>query len=595
MNLENVDQTPSRPPRVLIAIVIAVLLLGLLLFRESVLGWFGAGDATHAEGTASAAELSAETRDELRAALGAYEQVRLLLSADTIEGLPDHASDLAASLRAARERGPAPGDPLSKQLDDATAAAEALGQSPTIDQARTTFGELSAHLIAVVATSSELRSGWYLFSCPMVPDGRNLWLQPSSELDNPFMGQSMATCGSSERWPVSAPSTSPEGGNHLHSGHSPDEVAHWTCPMHPSVKQSREGACPICGMDLLPVSRRDVESGVLLVDESARRRIGVKTAVVREQPVELTIRAVGKTAFDESRLRDVTLKLKGWIERLYVNETGQPVRQGQPLLAVYSPELYAAQQEYLLALRSQRSARASGAPDRADYLVRGARERLRLWDLTDGQIRKIEETGQPVERVPVLSPVTGYVIEKNVVEGAAVEPGQRIYRIASLASIWIEADVYEQDLPQVRLGQRARVTFPYHPGRTLEGKITYVYPYLDPETRTGKIRIELPNPGLELRPEMFANVEILVDRGVRLVVPDSAVIRTGPRELVFLDLGDGRLRPKQVELGARSASGYEVLSGLEPGDVVVTSANFLISSESRLRSAEQVWTDQSDE
>ncbi|HUO84231.1 MAG TPA: efflux RND transporter periplasmic adaptor subunit, partial [Thermoanaerobaculia bacterium] len=182
-----------------------------------------------------------------------------------------------------------------------------------------------------------------------------------------------------------------------------------------------------------------------------------------------------------------------------------------------------------------------------------------------------------------------FVIEKDVVEGMALQPGQRLYRVAALDEVWVEADVYEQDLPHVKVGQNATITLPYVEDRTLTGKIAYVYPYLDPQTRTGKVRIQMPNADLQLRPEMYANVEIRIDRGVRLIVPDSAVIRTGPRELVFLDLGEGRLQPKEVRLGARSDAGYEVVSGLAAGDQVVTSANFLISSESRLRSAEDVW------
>lgn len=584
----NTPETRKRKVLIWSAVAVAVVLVAFFL-RDPLLNWFFPDRATTGKTeTVESAPMPPETVEEVRSALGAYEHIRLLLAADTIDGLGAHADELAALLRGAREYGLPTGSPVSQQLQEATAIADQLREASSIEQARSYFGELSAHLIAVVAEQPELRAGWHLFSCPMVEEPNNRWLQPSDEIENPFMGQAMSGCGSVASWPVSAPSvsTTTGGGVHLHDG---EEIAHWTCPMHPSVKQAGPGQCPICGMDLLPVSKRDIESGVLLVDDAARRRIGVKTAVVEEKPVELVIRAVGRTTFDESRLRDVTLKLKGFVERLYVNETGQSVRRGQPLLAIYSPELYSAQQEYLLAVRSQQSATQSGAPNRADYLVRAARERLRLWDISQAQIRQIEERGEPLERMPILSPVSGYVIEKDVVEGMAVQPGQRLYRVASLDAIWVEADVYEQDLPHVKVGQNARITFPYVEGETLAGRISYVYPYLDPQTRTGKVRIQMPNPKLELRPEMYANVEIRVDRGVRLVVPESAVIRTGPRELVFLDLAEGRLQPKQVRLGVRGDSGYEVLSGLSAGDRVVTSANFLISSESRLRSAEDIW------
>lgn len=571
---------------VYVAIVIVLLLLVLL--REPLTEWFMPDGRRAVEGVSSE-NIDEATVEEIRVALGAYEQIRLLLAADVVEGIGFHAAQLTSALRAASEYGPE--GAIGSHLRSATASAERLETELALEEARREFALLSRDLEAVMGASAELRDGWFLFSCPMV-DGPNHWMQPNDDLENPFMGQAMLSCGSMENWPKAAGSARPAANagtsEHIH----PDgEIAHWTCPMHPSVRQASEGACPICGMDLLPVSKRDVETGVLLVDEAARRRIGVKTAAVEERPVELTVSAVGRTTFDERRLRDVTLKLDGWIEKLYVNETGQPVRRGQTLLSIYSPELYSAQQEYLLALRSRDAARETSAPDRADYLVRAARERLRLWDLSDSQIASIEKSGEPLQRMPILSPVTGFVIEKNVVEGAAVNRGDRLFRVAALDTLWVEADVYEKDLSNVRVGQQALIRFPSVPGAETAGEITWVYPYLDPETRTGRIRIEIENPGLELRPEMFANVEIRVDRGLRTVVPDSAVIRTGPRELVFVDAGDGRLEPREVRLGARGDGVYEVISGVVPGEVVITSANFLISSESRLRSAAEVWED----
>jgi membrane fusion protein, copper/silver efflux system len=586
MNTQSDEPTMMNRRRVRILIAAIAIVLGIVLLWRPLTAWFAPeGRRTAARAQHAEIRLSDETVEELKSALGAYEQIRLLLVNDTIEGLAAHAAHLAASLRAARELGPPAGSPLAIHIELATASADALGLSETIEVARRHYQDVNEHLIPVVGSISRVREGWHVFSCPMV-EGFNQWMQPSEGIENPYMGQSMLTCGSSEIWPEPAPATAGAADGAVHV-HGDEEIAYWTCPMHPSVRQSGPGGCPICGMDLLPVSRRDVETGVLMVDQAARRRIGLRTAVAEERAVDLVVRAVGKTTFDESRLRDVTLKLKGWVERLYVNETGQAVRRGQPLLAIYSPELYAAQQEYLLALRSQAAAQHTGAPGRADYLVRATRERLRLWDLSDAQIRQIEQNGEPIQRMPILSPVSGFVIEKNVFEGSAVEPGQRLYRVAALDSVWVEADVYERDLQHVRVGQNAVITLPNVPGRRLEGKLTFVFPYLDPQTRTGKVRIQLPNPDLELRPEMYANVEIRIDRGVRLVIPDSAVIQTGPRSLVFLDIGEGRLKPQEVQLGARTNGAYEVLSGVEPGDVVVTSANFLISSESRLRSAAQ--------
>jgi Cu(I)/Ag(I) efflux system membrane fusion protein len=268
---------------------------------------------------------------------------------------------------------------------------------------------------------------------------------------------------------------------------------------------------------------------------------------------------------------------------------GQRVRKGEILFTLYSPELYSAQEEYLAALGSQSAAAGTSAPARADYLVGAARERLRLWDLRDWQIDQLAERGSPLEHIPVVSPVGGVVIEKMVVEGGAVEPGMKLYRIAGLETVWVEAEVYESELSLVSVGQEAEVILPYLTDKRFHGKVSFVYPYLGDQTRTGRVRIELSNPNLELRPDMYADVELSIDRGDRLVVPVEAVLHAGPRRLVFLDLGKGRLKPQEVEIGVKSGDEYEVLGGLEEGDVVVASGNFLIAAESRLKSAVEQW------
>jgi Cu(I)/Ag(I) efflux system membrane fusion protein len=359
--------------------------------------------------------------------------------------------------------------------------------------------------------------------------------------------------------------------------------------MHPSVRADQPGKCPICSMDLTPVTRQEVESGVILVDAQRRQTIGVRTAPVVVEPIETTIRAVGAVTADETRLSAVTLKNRGWIGELHVDQTGQEVRRGQPLFTLYSPELLAAQEELLTVLASQRRARETSAPERSDYLVEAAKRRLRLWDLTDHQIERIAASGEPIEYLPVPSPVSGYVVEKNVVAGAAVEPGQTLFRVAGLDRVWVEAQVYESELPLVEVGQRAEVTLPYLPGERFAGEVTFVSPVLSPGTRTGTVRVELPNPKLALKPEMYANVVLRVEGAERLVVPTEAVIYAGPRRLVFVDLGEGRLQPREVEIGRQVGDRYEVLSGLAPGEVVVVSGNFLIAAESRLKSATEQW------
>jgi len=370
-------------------------------------------------------------------------------------------------------------------------------------------------------------------------------------------------------------------GEHAHEA----GVAYYTCPMHPSVQQPSPGKCPICGMELTPVTNEDLDTGTVVVDEVRRQQIGVTTAEVRRRELSRHIRAVGQVKVDETLLTDVNLRMSGWVQELYVDETGQPVKKGQTLFTLYSPELYAAEREYLTALRRTREESA----DALIELARASEQRLRLLGMSPSQIRQLQRRGEAWEYVPVLSPATGYVIEKDIVEGGRVEAGTRVYRIANLKRIWIDADVFESDLPQIERNQPVRVELPYVPGRTFEGRVDYIYPTIAGQTRTGRIRVALKNPDLLLKPDMYANVEIEVDLGERLAVEDSAVIYTGPRRLVFVDLGDGRLRPQEVEIGVHADGFVEVKEGLQPGDMVVTSGNFLIAAESRIRSATKYW------
>jgi membrane fusion protein, copper/silver efflux system len=368
-----------------------------------------------------------------------------------------------------------------------------------------------------------------------------------------------------------------------------DEVVYYTCSMHPSVRSKEPGTCPICSMDLVPVKRSEAETGVVMIDAQRRQTIGVTTAPVQRRPLTVTIRAVGKIAYDQTRLADVSVKYEGWIGTLYADTAGQEVHEGEPLFTLYSPDLYATQQELLTALASQRAAAKTSAPDRADYLVRAARQRLRLWDLRDAQIDRIARSGEPLEYVPILSPVSGAVVEKNVVEGAAVQPGMKLFRIADLDRVWVEAEVYESELALVHPGDETAVTLPYLPDARLHGRVAFVYPYLDDTTRTGRVRIELDNPGHRLKPDMYANVELQRDLGERLAVPEQAILYAGARRFVFLDLGQGRLKPQRVEIGQKSGDLVEITSGLRQGDRIVTSGNFLIAAESRLKLALEHW------
>jgi membrane fusion protein, copper/silver efflux system len=542
--------------------------------------------------------------EPLTTALATYAEVSDLLAEDRIDGLAPRAARLRRALEMAAEAASEPSaDPHQRAADLMTEAARTAGsleRAYDLETARGAFAELNRALLPVVGADPDLAAGWTVYECPMT-EGFGRWMQAgdgSEDLENPFMGQEMLVCGGALPWEDAAPAVAPESveeaADHARFAHgdtAPDEgdIAYYTCSMHPSVRSQDPGQCPICNMALTPVTRTEVESGVVIVDAARRQKIGVKTGRVERRSVPVTIRAVGDVVVDETRLADVSVKYRGWIGRLEVDETGQAVRRGQTLFTLYSPELYAAQEEYLAALESQRAARGTGAPDRADYLVNAARKRLRLWDLTESQIDRLAATGEPIEYIPIVSPASGYVAEKYVVAGASVEPGMQLYRIAGLDRVWVEAEVYESELPLVEVGQSANVTFPHLPAETFRGKVTFVMPFLDGANRTGRVRIELANPGLMLKPDMYANVLLERTAEPALVVPDDAVLYAGEREFVFVDLGEGRLQPRRVVTGRDLGDAVEIVSGLTEGEEIVTSGNFLIAAESRLKLAMERW------
>jgi Cu(I)/Ag(I) efflux system membrane fusion protein len=325
------------------------------------------------------------------------------------------------------------------------------------------------------------------------------------------------------------------------------------------------------------------------LDAAAARRIGVGYATVELKVIDHSVRTVGTVTYDETRIVDVNPKVEGWVERLYVDFTGAPVRRGQPLLALYSPMLVSAQEELILARRlfDESAADPEGrAAERAMRLLEAARRRLAYWDIPSGEIRRIEETGTPTKTLTLSSPASGFVVEKSVFEGARIGPGMNLYRIADLSTIWVDGEVFEKDLGLVREGQMARVTVQAYPGETFSGQVTYVYPTVTMEARTGRVRVALANPGLRLKPGMYAEVELEVSAGEpRLVVPRGAVHATGERSWVFLQTSEGTLVAREVTTGRVAGSDIEILAGLEEGDSIVASANFLIDAESSMGSA----------
>lgn len=370
------------------------------------------------------------------------------------------------------------------------------------------------------------------------------------------------------------------------AGSGSGDVAYYTCSMHPSVHAHEAGKCPICAMDLHPVTKSDEQTGVVEVDDARRKAIGVRTEKAIKAAMTLDVRAVGKLTYDETRLTDVVLKIDGYVSNLRITAMGQQVKKGETLFLVYSPELFAAEQDYLLA-RSSRD--ALGGAGHGDELVRAAETKLGLLGLGPDQIATIGKTGKPIEKLAFSAPASGYVIEKNVVEGAAIKAGDRVLRLAALDKVWVEADVFEGDLARIAKGQPATISLSYIPDRAFEGKVTFVYPYLDPNARTGRVRIELPNSGLELKPDMYANVTFHVALGDRVQIPTGAILFTGPRRVVIVDLGNGRLAPREVKIGAQSGDRAEVLDGVAEGESVVTAGNFLIAAESRIRSSGTFW------
>ena len=332
----------------------------------------------------------------------------------------------------------------------------------------------------------------------------------------------------------------------------------------------------------------EVAPGTVQISPERQQLIGVRIGTVEKRPLQKVIRTNGRVEFDEKRLATISPKIGGWIEELYVDFTGAPVKKGAPLLTLYSPELVSTQEEYLAALRARQELAASPYPEVAasgNALVESARRRLRLWDISEEQIRELEQTGQVRKSLTLYSPYSGIVLEKMAFKGMRVEPGMALYKLADLTVVWLIADIYEYELPLIRLGQQASINLSYLPGEAFTGKAVFIYPYLDAQTRTARVRFEFANPRGTLKPEMYAGVEITIRLGDKVAVPEGAIIDTGIRKVAIVEKGAGYFEPRDVKLGTKAGDYYEVLDGLKVGERVVTSANFLIDSESKLKEA----------
>lgn len=369
-------------------------------------------------------------------------------------------------------------------------------------------------------------------------------------------------------------------------------VIAWIDPMYSQgpphlYKSNKPGIAPDCRMKLVPQYADDTAAAPasstvggyanVSLPPARQQLIGVKLGRAEYRTITAATRTVGRVAVDERRLSQVHAKFEGVIESLHVSFTGQPVRRGQPLLAIYSPDVLATQQELILAQQNR--------SDFGKELAEAARHRLRLWDMSDAEIAQVARTGRAIRAITLRSPVSGVVLRKDALLGARVMPENTLYEIADLTSVWVLADVYESELANLRVGQTAQVTLTSAPGRTWTGRITFVSPVLDEATRTAKVRLEIANPDGLLKPDMYANVSLQESASPVLTVPDSAVLQTGTRSVVFVARGNGQFDPREVQTGAKGGGLIEIRHGVTAGETVVVDANFLIDSESRLKSA----------
>jgi Cu(I)/Ag(I) efflux system membrane fusion protein len=360
-------------------------------------------------------------------------------------------------------------------------------------------------------------------------------------------------------------------------------------PPTPSAQHTAASHQPPAAQPATPApTQPSTQDNMMTISPERLQSIGVRFEEAKLRPLGKTIRTVGRVEIDERRLAHVNIKLEGWIDKLFVNATGERVRKGQILFTLYSPELVATQEEYLLALRAKKTLGDSEFPEvgeGATSLLEVTRRRLQLWDITEDHIQDLERTGKVLKTLPIHSPITGTVIKKVAVAGIHVNPGDELYTLADLSHIWIMADIYEYELPFIKLGQAAIVTLSYDPQTVLKARVGFIYPTLDPQNRTAKVRFELENPKQGLKPEMYANVELSMPLGERLAVPRDAILESGERHIIFIHHGGGRLEWRNAKLGAQAGTLVEVVEGLKEGDHVVTSANFLIDSESQLKAA----------
>jgi RND family efflux transporter MFP subunit len=369
------------------------------------------------------------------------------------------------------------------------------------------------------------------------------------------------------------------------------KILYWQDPMHPQYKSDKPGIAPDCGMKLVPVYADEAPAetmppGTVEISPEKQQLIGVTYGTVEYETMRDSIRAAARVTLDETRIAKVQPRIEGWIDRVFADFTGKAVHEGEPLLTIYSPEALATEQEFLLAMKAQRTVHSNPLheiQESTDNLVAASRKRLELWDISPAQIDEVARTGEPIQNLTLNAPMSGFVIERNAYPKQHVTPETVLYTVADLSTVWVVADVFEYEAANVRVGQSAALTPESSPGRRLHGRVSYIMPGVDPTTRTLKVRMQFDNPGFALKLDMFGEVEIATGGARKLVVPETAVLNSGDRQVVFLDRGEGRFEPRNVTIGAQSGGLIEILSGLREGDRIVASGNFLLDSESQLK------------
>ena len=370
------------------------------------------------------------------------------------------------------------------------------------------------------------------------------------------------------------------------------KIKYWVAPMDPTYIRDEPGKSPM-GMDLVPVYEDEAASGsIISIDPVTSQNMGVRMTVAKRKDISRTVRTVGLVGYEEPKQYSINSKIDGWVERLYVNETGQHVKKGEPLLEIYSPALVSAQEEFLLARDNSAALDKSPFPaiaDGAKRLLDSSRRRLSLWDISDRQISKLEKTGEVKRTLTLYAPYDGIVTMKMVREGQFIKGGMELLMLSDISKVWVYADIYEYEMPWVKVGQKARITLPYVGSDPIVSEVSYVYPFVEPKTRTVKARFDIDNPDFALKPDMYVNVRLETEPVKNaLTIPAEAVLHSGEKQTVFVVLGDGKFEPRQVKTGLQSEEGdIEIVQGLLDGDHVVTSAQFMLDSESKLREAIQ--------